>query len=91
MIKNCADEGDEFMQYLLGCMYEYQLGVPQDFDYAVSYYKKSADKGYVFAQSRIGAIYRRGESNVKPNSVQAMNYLRSAASSGDYMALNHLG
>ena len=41
-------------------MYEYGLGVPQDYVEAVKWYQLAADRGYAKAQYNLGIMYANG-------------------------------
>ena len=42
-------------------MYDEGLGVPQDYNEAVKWYRLSAEQGDAFAQSNLGVMYANGQ------------------------------
>lgn len=48
-------------QYYVGYMYEMGQGISQDYKNAVSWYRKSAEKGIAQAQYRLGGLYANGK------------------------------
>ena len=49
-----ATDGDATAQYILGGCYKKGLGVSQDYNEAVKWYRKSAEQGDAFAQCNLG-------------------------------------
>ena len=58
-------------------MYEYGLGVPQDYVEAVKWYTLGADQGYAKAQYNLGLMYANGR-GVPPDFVLAHQWLNLA-------------
>ena len=56
-----AEEGDKEAQYLLGFMYDYGKGIPEDSKTAVKWYTLSAEQGLKEAQNNLGEMYRDGK------------------------------
>ena len=48
-------------QYNLGVMYASGRGVAQDYNQAVSWYRKTADQGLAPAQYNLGVMYTKGQ------------------------------
>jgi uncharacterized protein len=76
-----AEQGDAYVQTLLGGMYERGDGVPQDDKTAVKWYKLAAEQGYVDAQSNLGVMYAFGDGVIQDN-VYAHMWANLAASNG---------
>jgi TPR repeat protein len=63
-------------------MYEYGIGVAQDYKEALRWYQKAADQGGPAAQSNLGRIYQSGI-GVTQDFVQAHKWYNLSASAGD--------
>jgi hypothetical protein len=74
-----AEQGDAFVQWLLGIMYDQGQGVPQDYAEAVKWYRLAAEQGNAQAQSNLGVRYGKGE-GVPQDYVQAHMWSNLAAS-----------
>jgi TPR repeat protein len=84
-------EGDNpVAQYWLGHMTELGLGVERDPKKAIELYKKSAARGVVAAESRLGEAYLRGDL-LLPDYAQAKLWIERAARRGDARAAMLLG
>ena len=59
-LKTLGNKGNARAQYNLGFMYAEGTGVPQDFDQAVSWFRKSAEQGNALGQFSLGAMYANG-------------------------------
>lgn len=55
-----AERGNPQAQALLGFMYEYGRGVPQDYTTAVYWYRCAAEQDYSTAQYLLGLMYEKG-------------------------------
>jgi TPR repeat protein len=55
-----AERGNAEAQALLGFMYEYGRGIPQDAVVAVQWYTCAAEQGHPFAQYQLGLMYDKG-------------------------------
>lgn len=85
-----AVQGDPAAQNMLGLMYRYGQGVPQDYETARLWYRRSADQGYAMAQNNLGMLYRLGLGG--PQDFQeAFRWFLRAAEQGDAGAQNHVG
>ena len=51
--KKAAEQGDVEAQYNLGLMYEFGDGVEEDFDQAVKWFEKAAERGHEGAQDAL--------------------------------------
>lgn len=72
-----AEAGDPNMQMLVGSIYDYGQGVPQDDAEAVRWYEMAANKGSAKAQYQTGAAYARSPQIKDP--VQGYKWLTIAA------------
>jgi TPR repeat protein len=72
-----AEAGDPNMQVLVGSIYDYGQGVPQDDAEAVKWYEMAANKGNAKAQYQAGAVYARSPQIKDP--VQGYKWLTIAA------------
>lgn len=85
-----AYQGDAEAQNMLGYMYRFGQGVPQDYGEARKWYRLAADQGNATAQNNLGVLYRLGLGG--PQDFQtALHWFRRAADQGDGGAQNHLG
>lgn len=78
LLMPAAVAGDARAQALLGFLYEYGRGVPQDFAMAAGWYGCSADQGDATAQYLLGLLYDKGR-GVRVNVVQSQKWLILAA------------
>lgn len=78
------------MQDSLGYNYEKGLGVDQDFDKAIEWYRKSAEQGNAEAQYSLADCYLCGR-GVAMNEVEAIKWLHKAAEQGHIEAQYYLG
>ena len=65
------------MQLLVGSIYDYGQGVPQDDAEAVKWYQRAAEQGSAKGQFQVGAVYARSPQVKDP--VQAYKWLTIAA------------
>ena len=85
-----ATAGDAESQYKLGLNYIYGTDVPKDPATAASWFRKSADQGYLPARRELGILLASGEAG-EVNMDKAIEYLSEAADQLDPSALYHLG
>jgi len=85
-----ADRGDAKAQTKLGSMYYYGLGVPQNYDEALTWYRKAANQDYPRAEYNIGAMYESGK-GLPINYTEALHWYRNAADHGEADAQCSLG
>jgi len=69
-----AEQGDAEAQYLLGGMYDFGRGVPQDIVEALRWYRHAAEQGIVLAMVYLGSIYFDGVAVEKSEVVAHMWY-----------------
>ena len=72
-----AEKGDTTMQLLVGSIYDYGQGVPQNDAEAVKWYEMAAKSGSAKGQFQAGAVYARSAQVKDP--VQAYKWLTIAA------------
>jgi TPR repeat protein len=85
-----AQEGNAGAQYNIGTMYYEGLGVDDNFDEALTWFRRSADQGYARAQSRLGFIYAYGD-EVPQDYAVAVKWFKLAAAQGHAKAQYNLG
>ncbi len=90
MSQESARRGNADGQYLLGWMYYYGYGVPQNYKLAERWSRKAAEQGHKEAQYNLGRMYERGH-GVEHNSVEALEWYRVAAEQGSSDAQCDLG
>lgn len=73
-----AEQGDAQAQYALGSLYRYGQGVPQDYDAALRWWRKSAELGLTDAQFALGNIYA-GNAGIARDNLQAYMWYDIAA------------
>jgi hypothetical protein len=83
--RRLAEQGDAQAQSVMGVLYAYGEGVPQDVAEAAKWYRKAADQGNAKAQYHLGLMYAKGRS-VPRDLVQALMWLDLAAAQGDALA-----
>ena len=83
-----AEAGDAEAQSLLGLMYDFGNGVPQDYKEAVKWYRLAAVQGDAFAQSSLGDIYRGGVGVLQDNIISHMWYNIGAANGDKVRSTN---
>ena len=86
--RRLADQGDDHAQSILGVLYAYGEGVPQDYAEAAKWYRKAADQGNAKAQYHLGLMYAKGRS-VPLDYVQALMWLDLAAAQGEPLAAKY--
>ncbi|MGH6893481.1 MAG: tetratricopeptide repeat protein, partial [Dongiaceae bacterium] len=72
-----AEQGDVAMQLLVGSIYDYGQGVPQDDAEAIKWYEMAANRGSAKGQYQAGAVYARSP-QIK-NNVEGYKWLTIAA------------
>jgi TPR repeat protein len=72
-----AEKGDVAMQLLVGSIYDYGQGVPQDDAEAAKWYERAAKQGSAKGQFQLGALYAR--SGQVKNPVEGYKWLTIAA------------
>lgn len=85
-----AEQGNALAQTILGAIYRYGYGVPQDYRLAASWYRKAAEQGLAEAQFNLGNMYRYGK-GVPTDSKEAVSWYRKAGEQGYAEAQFNLG
>ncbi len=85
-----AEKGNARAQNNLGVMYDLGVGVGQDKDLAMTWFRKSAAQGYALAQANIADNYYKGD-GVAQDYDEAARWYRLAALSDDNEAQFYLG
>lgn len=80
-----ADQGYEYAQYNLGCMYEDGRGVKRSYKDAVKWYRLAADQGNARAQLHLGWMYEDGR-GVEQSDIEAVKWYILAADQGQIEA-----
>ena len=76
-----AEQGDTFVQYDLGVMYERGVGVPQDYKTAVKWFTRASEQGDAHAQTKLAAMISLGEGVIQDN-VYAHMWLNISRANG---------
>ncbi|ACE06309.1 hypothetical protein Aasi_0950 [Candidatus Amoebophilus asiaticus 5a2] len=94
-VEACAKQGNILAQTNLGYMYENGLGVKQDNERAVEWYKNAAEQHYPIAQNLLGDMFytRKGVWFSYPEHYyqEATKWYRAAAEQGYALAQANLG
>src|SRR5262245_17435394 len=77
-----AEQGDARAQFVLGVMYDFGEGVPQDYAEAMRWFRKAADQHLAAAQFGIGSMYDNGQ-GVPQDYAEAAKWYRKAADQED--------
>jgi uncharacterized protein len=85
-----AAQGNALAQTLLGAIYCYGKGVPQDYQQAASWYRKAAEQGLAEAQFNLGNMYRYGK-GLPADCEEAVSWYRRAGEQGCAEAQFSLG
>jgi tetratricopeptide (TPR) repeat protein len=102
VLKTAAEKGNASDQYHFGRCYENSLSlqlkpdgpltlvVPKNYEEAFKWYRKSAERGYVFAQFQLAEFYQNGR-GVTQDYAEAIKWYRKAAEQDFSMAQAKLG
>lgn len=82
-----GEDLDSWEKYLLGSLYDYGLGVAQDFQKAIELYEAAATEGFLEAYYGLGRFYHEGF-GVEQDFVMAADYFKKAADGGHPLALH---
>ena len=85
-----AEMGEASAQFNVGLMYANGMGVAQDFDKALQWYRKAAERGYAPAQTLLAGKYATGQ-GVPQDYFQAMSWYLRAGEKGYAKAIHKLG
>ncbi len=76
--KPLATGGDAVAMFNIGVLYSQGLGVEQNLEEGVNWYRQSAIKGYAPAQFNLGVAFREGK-GIRQSAERASQWFRSAA------------
>ena len=82
LLRPLAAQGNATAQFVLGMMYNYGQGVPQNDKEAVRLFGLAAAQGGAYAQGALGVMYESGRGVVQ-NYVRAHMWFNLSASNGD--------
>ncbi len=85
-----AQSNDPAAMRNIGHLFRRGLGVDQDFEQALSWYKRAADMGFDRAQANVATMYLKGE-GVKQDYEEASEWFSKAARNGHTIAQYNLG
>jgi len=85
-----AENGDSYMQWLIGSMFHQGLGVKRDYGQAMYWLRKSADQDYGDAYYFVGEMFARGK-GVPEDKAEAARWYLLAANVSDIHAQYRLG
>jgi TPR repeat protein len=88
-LRKTAEKGDAESQNKLGVVYELGLGVNQDYEEAVKWYRQAAAQGSAKAQYSLGDLYEAGH-GVARNKVLAREWFSKACQNGLNCGCNRL-
>ena len=83
-----AEKGAAAAQYLVGTMYDFGRGVPEDDAEAVRWYRLAAEQGDAYAQYLVGGMHEDGKGVLKDLTTAHMWYNISSANGDDDAAIN---
>jgi TPR repeat protein len=84
-----AENGDAKAQSILGLMYSYGEGVPEDYRESARWYRRAAEQGSSVAQYNLGMFYLEGQ-GVSQNTDEAIEWLTKSADGGHFRARSEL-
>ncbi|MCB1511864.1 MAG: sel1 repeat family protein, partial [Hyphomicrobiaceae bacterium] len=88
-LRVAAANGDPSAEFEVGARFAEGKGVQQDFKQAVSWYRRSATRGFALAQYRLATLYERGL-GVTKDLGRARIWYQRAASQGNVKAMHNL-
>ncbi len=91
VIKEAAGKGGIKAQALLGTLYYYGNGVPEDEVKAVKWWRKSAEQGSPFAQYDLAMAYHDGIGGLTKSNKKAVEWFTKGAKAGDVRSQYNLG
>jgi TPR repeat protein len=80
-LREDADEGSAFAQFVLGAMYHLGEVVPQDYTESAKWISRAADQGFVIAQFAFGEMYALGQ-GVPEDAVPGSQVVQLVGSAG---------
>ncbi len=85
LFRQAADQGNAEAQHRLGVMYEFGIGVPQNFSEAFGLFSLAARQGFMRSQASLGLMYSDGRGSPVDLSAAHM-WFNLAAAQGDHGA-----
>ena len=85
LIMPLAKRGDPYAAFTLAAMYDNGIGVPRNFDLALTWYKRAGAQGLADGQYMAGRFYGGGR-GVKQDIAKALFWLELAAAGGHPLA-----
>lgn len=82
---SAANAGDVGAQIHLGIMYDFGLGVVQDYRHAVHWFRRAAEAGSVSAMFNLATMYRDGR-GIAQDYIQAVRWYTISAEQGSAVA-----
>ena len=89
-IRRKALLGDADAQFLMGRIFTKNLGLYDDVEEAIKWYKKAAEQGHEFAQNNLGTRYKN-EAQEEGGYFLALKYFQQSAAQGNSYGLFNLG
>lgn len=89
-LKALAESGDVAVQFLLGVSYDRGEGVDQNYQEAVRWWRKAAERGHGEAQLNLSWMYEAGH-GTEQDYAQAVAWCEKAAAQGNAIAQCNLG
>ncbi len=90
LMRPLAEKGETKAQTLVGSLYFFGYGVPQDYAEAAKWYRRAADQGRAEAQANLGDMYWKGQ-GVSRDYAEALELWRSAAEKRRTIPLTNIG
>jgi TPR repeat protein len=90
LLQPLAGAGNAEARFLLGVMYRFGRGVPQNYTEAVKWYRLAAEQGNAWAQLGLGGMYDDGK-GVRQDYREAVKWYGLAAAQGNVAAQSNLG
>jgi TPR repeat protein len=91
LVKQAAEGEDKFALFSYGALCELGRGVSENGAEAVSWYRKAAEHGNIFANRSLGRCYAKGIGMYRKNEQEAVKWLTKGAELGDGDAQVALG
>lgn len=88
--KKAAEKGHREAQYMLGVLYEEEMGCGLDLQAAIKWYRKAAERGNPDAQEKMAEKNEKGQ-GVPKDIKEAVKWRKMAAEQGNIVAQNELG
>lgn len=89
-LQQAAELGETGAKFTLGVIHAKGLGVAQDFEKAIHWFRAAAREGHLHAQYMLGVFYEQGR-GARPDALGAYHWFRRAAEQGLAQAQYSLG